>query len=109
MSTSSLIAAAFAEGGAAAPGSSPFISMAPLILLFVIFYFLLIRPQQKKAKEHKQMLSELTKGDYIITTGGLHGRVLSVNDGNVTVEIADNVRVKVTKEAVAVNRKSNAG
>lgn len=95
------VALAFAEDApAAAPGASGLMSIAPLIILFVIFYFLLIRPQQKRAKEHKQMLSAIQKGDNVITAGGLHGRVTSVNEDSITVEIADNVKVKISKDAV---------
>ncbi|MBI2412052.1 MAG: preprotein translocase subunit YajC [Deltaproteobacteria bacterium] len=79
-------------------------SIAPLVLLFVIFYFLLIRPQQKKAKEHKQMLSEVQKGDNVITNSGIYGRVISVQDETVTVEIAENVKVKIAKDAIAVRK-----
>ncbi|HHL40777.1 MAG TPA: preprotein translocase subunit YajC [Deltaproteobacteria bacterium] len=78
--------------------------MVPLIILFVIFYFLLIRPQQKKAREHKEMLGKLTKGDSVITQGGLHGRLTSVGEETVTMEISENVRVKVAKEAIAVRK-----
>ncbi|MEK7773125.1 MAG: preprotein translocase subunit YajC [Deltaproteobacteria bacterium] len=83
---------------------SGIVSMAPLIVLFVIFYFLLIRPQQKKAKEHKAMLSALQKGDNIVSTGGIFGRITSVNEDSITVEIAENVRVKMAKEAVTGRR-----
>ncbi|MBI1910992.1 MAG: preprotein translocase subunit YajC [Deltaproteobacteria bacterium] len=79
-------------------------SIAPLVILFVIFYFLLIRPQQKKAKEHKQMLSGIQKGDSVITNGGIHGRVVSVNEETITVEIADNVKVKFAKDAIAMRK-----
>ncbi|MBI5644376.1 MAG: preprotein translocase subunit YajC [Deltaproteobacteria bacterium] len=79
-------------------------SIAPLVLLFVIFYFLLIRPQQKKAKEHKQMLSEVQKGDSVVTNGGLYGRVISVQEDTITIEIAENVRVKIAREAVAIRK-----
>ncbi|HAO93222.1 MAG: preprotein translocase subunit YajC [Deltaproteobacteria bacterium] len=79
-------------------------SIAPLVILFVIFYFLLIRPQQKKAKEHKQMLSEVQKGDNVVTNSGIYGRVISVQDETLTVEIAENVKVKVAKEAIAIRK-----
>ncbi len=81
--------------------SSPIMSMAPLVLLFVVFYFLLIRPQQKKAKMHKEMLSKIEKGDNAVTNGGLYGRVISVAEDTVTLEIADNVRVKIARSAIA--------
>ncbi|MBZ0220766.1 MAG: preprotein translocase subunit YajC [Candidatus Methylomirabilis sp.] len=79
-------------------------SIAPLIILFVIFYFLLIRPQQKRAKEHKQMISALQKGDSVITSGGIHGRITAVNEDTVTVEVSEGVRIKVSKEAVTVRK-----
>ncbi len=97
------IATAFAEEAAAAGAEQPpgILGMLPLVFLFAIFYFLLIRPQQKKAKQHKEMLSKIEKGDNIITNGGLHGRVTGVNNDAITVEISDNVRVKVSTNAVA--------
>jgi len=85
-------------GGEGAGGFSAFV---PLILMFVIFYFLLIRPQQKKTKEHRAMVSNLKKGDRIVTSGGLHGRVTGVTDQTLTVEIADKVRVKVSRGNVS--------
>ncbi len=100
------VAVAFAEGTApaGAPGVSGLMSIAPLIVLFVIFYFLLIRPQQKRAKEQKAMISALQKGDNIVTSGGIHGRINSVNEDTVMVEIADGVKVKMSKDAVAVRK-----
>lgn len=99
------VALAFAEDAApVGPGTSGLMSIAPLVILFVIFYFLLIRPQQKKAKEHKQMLSGIQKGDSVITNGGIHGRVVSVNEETITVEIADNVKVKFAKDAIAMRK-----
>jgi len=89
---------AMGQGGAAAgQGAGGFTSLIPIILMFVIFYFLLIRPQQKKAKEHRQMISQVRKGDRIVTSGGLHGRVTAVSDATLTVEIADRVRVKIAR------------
>ena len=100
------VALAYAEGApqAAAPGLSGIMSIAPLIILFVIFYFLLIRPQQKRAKEHKQMLSAIQKGDNVITSGGIHGKVVSVNEDSISLEISEGVKVKVSKEAVTVRK-----
>lgn len=77
----------------------------PLVIIFVIFYFLLIRPQQKKGQEHKQMLSKLEKGDMVVTSGGICGKVTGVAEDSVTVEIADNVRVKVIKEYILTIKK----
>ena len=96
------IAYAMGQGGAAGgQGAGGFSGFIPLILMFVIFYFLLIRPQQKKAKDHREMISRLKKGDRIITSGGLHGRITGVSDNTATVEIADKVRVKIARSNVA--------
>ena len=74
----------------------------PLLLIFVVFYFLLIRPQQKKLKDHKNMIANLKKGDRIVTQAGIIGNIHYVNDdGTLSVEIADNVNVKVAKGMVA--------
>ena len=74
----------------------------PLILIFVVFYFLLIRPQQKKLKDHKNMISNLKKGDRVVTQSGIIGNIHYVNDdGTLSVEIADNVQVKVAKGMIA--------
>lgn len=91
------IAYAMGQGGAAGQGAGGFGGFIPLILMFVIFYFLLIRPQQKKTKEHRQMVANLKKGDRIITSGGIHGRITGLDDTTLTVEIADRVRVKVAR------------
>ena len=99
MFTNSIAHAMAQGGGDAAGGFSAFI---PLILMFVIFYFLLIRPQQKKTKEHREMVANLKKGDRIVTSGGLHGRITGVTDQTLTVEIADKVRVKINRANVSV-------
>src|SRR3989337_3488645 len=92
---------AIAEEAAPAAGPmSQLFSFAPLILLFVIFYFLLIRPQQKKAKEHREMVSKLEKGDAVVTSGGIHGTITGVAEEAVTMEIAENVRVQVDQGQV---------
>jgi len=88
------------QGGASAQGTGGFSSLVPIILMFVIFYFLLIRPQQKKAKEHQQMVSGLKKGDRIITSGGIYGLITSVGENVLTVEISDKVRIKLVKSNV---------
>jgi preprotein translocase subunit YajC len=87
--------------GAAASGSSQWMSFLPLILLFVVFYFLLIRPQQKRTKQQKQFIENLKKGDDVVTSGGLYGKITGLTDTTVTIEIAEKVRVKVAKNAVA--------
>jgi len=95
------IAYAMGTGGAGGEGASGFTGFIPLILMFVIFYFLLIRPQQKKTKEHRQMVANLKKGDRVVTSGGIHGRITGMDDTTLTVEIADKVRVKVARGNVS--------
>lgn len=96
------IAYAMGQGGSSTgQGAGGFASLIPIVLMFVIFYFLLIRPQQKKAKEHQKMISQLKKGDRIVTSGGLHGRITGVSDTTMTVEIADKVRVKIARGNVS--------
>ena len=103
------IAYAMGQGGAGAQGGSGgFASFIPLILMFVIFYFLLIRPQQKKTKEHRQMIDNLKTGDRIITSGGLHGRITGVSENALTVEIAEKVRVKVNRGSVSALMQASA-
>ena len=92
---------AYAMGVGGGEGASGFSGFIPLILMFVIFYFLLIRPQQKKTKEHRQMIASLKKGDRIVTSGGIHGRITGMDDVTLTVEIADRVRVKVARGNVS--------
>ncbi len=90
-----LISPAFAQAGGAADGGM-FVQLMPLLLIFVVFWFFLIRPQQKKAKEHREMVSNVRRGDQVVTGGGLFGKVTKVIDENtVQVELAENVRVKV--------------
>lgn len=87
---------------AEAPGQpDPIMSFLPLILIFVVFYFLLIRPQQKRAKEHKAMVEALKKGDWVVTTGGLLGRVTDLGENFVRLQVAEGVEVKVQRPAVA--------
>ncbi|MFW6011197.1 MAG: preprotein translocase subunit YajC [Desulfosalsimonas sp.] len=74
--------------------------LIPIILMFVIFYFLLIRPQQKKAKAHQEMINNLKKGDRVVTSGGIHGTITSLDENTATVEIADKVRIKVTRGSI---------
>ncbi len=95
------IAYAMGQGGAPEGGAAGFASFIPLILMFVIFYFLLIRPQQKRNKEHRGMIANLKKGDKIVTSGGIHGTITGLDETTLTVEIADKVRVKVNRANVA--------
>jgi preprotein translocase subunit YajC len=82
-------------------GASGLTSFIPLIFMFAIFYLLLIRPQQKKAKEHKVLLESLKKGDQVITAGGIHGKVISVDENVVTLEIATGINIKINKGFIA--------
>lgn len=96
------ISDAMAEGAAAAGQSDgSLLGMLPLLLIMVLFYFMLIRPQTKRAKEHKNMVSALAKGDELVTNGGLLGRVREVGDSFLTVEIANGIEVKIQKQSVA--------
>lgn len=95
---------AFAQAqGAAAPqgglGQSVSFFM-PLVLVFAIFYFLIIRPQQKQAKKQQEMLKAIEKGDQVITSGGIHGKIVGTTDTVLTLEIADNVKIKVERSSV---------
>jgi len=76
-------------------------SFLPLIVIFAVFYFMLIRPQMKRSKEHKQLVSQLSKGDEVITNGGLLGKITDVSDSFVTLELADNLQIKLQRSAVA--------
>ncbi|HLU61273.1 MAG TPA: preprotein translocase subunit YajC [Gammaproteobacteria bacterium] len=87
-----------AAGGPAQ--SNPLMSLLPLIIIFVVFYFLLIRPQSKRAKEHRKMIEALAVGDEIVTGGGIAGRVTKVGEQYASVEIANGVEIKVQKHAV---------
>lgn len=95
-----LISPAYAQAaGGAAP--SPWPSMLMLGVFFLIFWLFLIRPQMKRAKEHRNMLGQLAKGDEVVTSGGVVGRIDALGDAFVTVEVADGVRLKVQKQAIA--------
>ncbi len=95
-----LVQSAQAAGGGDAAGS-PLMSLMLPILLLVVFYFLLIRPQQKRVKEHKQMVGELKKGDEVVTSGGLAGHLSEVGDSFVQLQIAEGIEVQVQKQSVA--------
>jgi preprotein translocase subunit YajC len=94
---------AYAMAGAAgnAQGGGGMLTILPLILMFGIFYVLLIRPQQKKAKEHKTFLENLKRGDKVVTAGGLYGEITGMTDQTITLEIADKIRVKVGRGYIA--------
>ncbi len=89
------------NGGQQAGGGSGFEGIIMLLAMFAIFYFLLIRPQQKRAKQHKEMIDALKSGDQVITAGGIHGKVVAVQDKVVMLEIATGVRIKVNRISIA--------
>jgi len=102
------IAFAMAQPQGGAHAQNPIMAFLPLIILFAIFYFLLIRPQQKKAKEHRQMLDSLRKGDLVITSGGLYGRIVDIDGDELSLEVANKVVVRVNRNfisALVSNRK----
>jgi preprotein translocase subunit YajC len=90
---------AYAAAGAGTQGGAAgfFVSVFPLVLIFIIFYFLLIRPQQRRMKQHQAMIGAVKKNDVVVTGGGLVGKVIKVDDNEVEVELAPNVRVKAVK------------
>ncbi|HCJ67263.1 MAG TPA: preprotein translocase subunit YajC [Elusimicrobia bacterium] len=92
----------FAQGSQpVSPGAGMFTSFFPLILIFVIFYFLLIRPQQKKMREHQKLLRELKKGDRILTNGGIYGTIVNLKGNILEVKIAEEIKIELTRSAVA--------
>ncbi len=93
------ISSALAQSGESAGGN--FLSLVPLVLIFVLFYFLLIRPQQKKTKQHKEMIGALEVGDEVATNGGLMGRIIEVDEYSVSLNVAQNVNVSVQRIAIA--------
>ncbi len=94
------IPSALAQDGAApAPGFDP-IQLVFMLGLFVVFYFIAIRPQRKRQKEHKSMMDQLAKGDEVMTTGGMLGKVISVDEAYVVLKVADNVELKFQKASI---------
>ncbi len=93
-----LISSAYAQSASSEGGLMGFL---PLILIFVVFYFMLIRPQMKRSKEHKTMVSTLSKGDEVVTTGGVLGKITKLSDSFVTLQLAENVSVKVQRHAIS--------
>jgi preprotein translocase subunit YajC len=89
-----------AQAAAAPSGSSPLTQFVPLIAIFAIFYFLVLRPQSKKAKEHQAMLAELKKGDEVVTSGGIIGKISGITDAELTLQVQEGVRIRVTRASV---------
>jgi len=87
------------------PGPSPLAGLFPIILIFGIFYFLLIRPQQKQQKKHREMLTQLKKNDEVVTSGGIHGTIVNLDDETVTLRVDDNARIKFQKNTISYVKK----
>ncbi|PKO89870.1 MAG: preprotein translocase subunit YajC [Betaproteobacteria bacterium HGW-Betaproteobacteria-10] len=97
-----MISFAHAQTAGAADPTGGFMQLLPMILMFVVLWFLMIRPQMKKAKDHKALIGGLAKGDEVVTGGGLLGKVIKVTDSYVTVEIAPGIEVVVQKPAIGL-------
>ncbi len=96
-----LISTAYAQAASASGSEFSLVSILPLVLIFVVFYFLLIRPQQKKMKDHKAMLSALRRGDRVVTGGGILGTVIKVEgDDEAVIEVAEGVRLRVLRSTI---------
>lgn len=87
----------------AAGGGNMLTTIVPMVLIMVVFYFFMIRPQVKKAKEHKKLVAELKKGDKIITTAGIHGRIADMNDTTFLIEVEGGVKIRFDKSAVSLD------
>jgi len=97
-----LISQAWAQSAGGAQGGLDLLGLMPIILMFVVLYFLMIRPQAKKAKEHKALLAALAKGDEVVTGGGILGKVTKVGEQYVSIEVADGVELQVQKPSIAL-------
>ena len=95
---------ALAQTAGATGGAAAFIQFVPLVAIFAIFYFLMIRPQQKRAKAHRDMVAAVKKGDEVVTGGGLIGKVVKVNEGDVEIELSPTVKVRALKGTLSVVR-----
>ncbi|NMG46387.1 preprotein translocase subunit YajC [Aromatoleum toluvorans] len=95
------ISNAYAQAAAGGDPTGGLMGMLPLVLMFIVLWFLMIRPQMKRAKEHKAMVSALAKGDEVVTQGGIAGRVTQVGETFLRIEVADNVNILVQSQAVA--------
>lgn len=96
-----IITMAASPGGGGGQQASMLSTLLPLVVIFAIFYFLMIRPQQKQQKRHKEMLAALRKGDRVVTRGGMMGTIDSIAENIVTLEVANNVRIRFSRESIA--------
>lgn len=97
-----MIDIAYAQTAPGLGGPGPMMTIFPFILIFVIMYFMVIRPQQKKTKEHQEMLNKLKKNDEVMTSGGIYGKVIDLKDTDVTLEVAPNVRIRVHRPQISL-------
>ena len=102
------ISVAYAQSAGASSEQSPFFQFIPLVLILGVFWFLIIRPQQKKQKAHQRMVDSLSKGDKVVTNGGIFGTVVKVGDDRVTLEVASKVKIKFERHQVARMDKKEA-
>ncbi len=93
------------QGTPGGPAPSPLAGFIPILLIFGIFYFLLIRPQQKQQKEHQQVLSKLSKNDEVVTNGGIHGTIVNLDEKTVTLRVDDNTRIKFQRNVISYVKK----
>jgi len=96
-----MIDIAYAQTAPGFGGPGPMMTIFPFILIFIIMYFMVIRPQQKKAKEHKEMLDKLKRNDEVMTSGGIYGKVIDLKETVVILEVAPNVRIRVNRAQIA--------
>ena len=92
---------AYAQAAPGAGGPGPIVTILPFILIFIIMYFMVIRPQQKKAREHQDLLSKLKRNDEVMTSGGIYGKVVDLKETVVTLEVAPNVRIRVHRPQIS--------
>jgi preprotein translocase subunit YajC len=95
------ITPAFAQGAGPAAGGSFILQLLPFLMIFAIIYFLIIRPQQRRLKEHREMVEAIRRGDTVVTSGGLIGKVTKVDETELTIDIAENTRVRMIRSTVA--------
>jgi preprotein translocase subunit YajC len=95
-----MIDLAYAQGAPGATGPGAMMTIFPFVIIFAIMYFMVIRPQQKKAKEHDELLKKLKKNDEVMTSGGIYGKVVDLKDAVVTIEVAANVRIRVARAQI---------
>ncbi|MGQ0793911.1 MAG: preprotein translocase subunit YajC [Deltaproteobacteria bacterium] len=100
MMMTALAAGCVPPSGAEGGGGSPLVALAPIVLIFVLFYFLILRPQQKQSKEREEMLKNLKRGDSVITSGGIYGRIINISGDAMSVEIAKGVTVRIARSGV---------